>query len=304
MSNKPLTMTGDLRAALETLRSLLRQIRFSGPFEPQELSRGNSKELLSILNFVFTGYSRIFTIWTSSVGYDMQGARGDATKFIGQIYKLMRAELNYRPVLDVNQLLSNKFAERKVHFLCDVIRFAKRTHNDLAKQSSVRARRPAAALSPGRARLPQVGVVRHESRASSEFHSLFDEPQPSPVPVPLSAPMPLPAVAPEYHPEYSMDPESVPQPAPAPSAYSDLPTALSEKQYLSPLSSDFIENVNALESNFKKHDEIFKKHVELKGYLQKSHLERSHLSNGLKDMKLNQAKYQAPELDTFNVDVQ
>ena len=61
--------------------------------------------------------------------------------------------------------------------------------------------------------------------------------------------------------------------------------------------------------NFKKHDEIFQKHVEVKAnlereILEREILERSHLSNGLKDMKLNQVKYQSPELDTFNIDVQ
>ena len=282
MSNKPFTMTGDLRAALETLRSLLRQIRFPGPFDPQELAQGNVKELLGILNFVFTGYSRTFTVWTTSVGYDITGARGDTKKFITQIYKCMRGENNYRPVLDVNQLLSNKFAERKVHFLCDVIRFAKRTHNDLTKHMSIQARRPATAPSPGRARLPQVGVVRHEVRGSSEFRSLFEEPQPSPVPTPM------PAAAPEYHQEFATDPEEHPQPAPAPS-YSDMPTALSEKQYLSPFSSDIMENVHQLESNLKKHDMKF----------------NNQLENGLKDMNLDQND-QVPrcDLDTVNIDVQ
>eukprot|EP00743_Colponemidia_sp_Colp-15_P007729 GILK01008369.1.p1 GENE.GILK01008369.1~~GILK01008369.1.p1 ORF type:complete len:583 (+),score=127.39 GILK01008369.1:33-1751(+) len=124
--------TGDIGNNIEKLRVELRQIRYPGEVDSTGLAEGRPTAILPILHWIWLGFSRFVARSVNEKGYELY-TKSD-TRFLEGVYKLLRTEYHYNPSLTTAQFLSQGFSERKVLFCIDVIRIAKKVHNELFRQ--------------------------------------------------------------------------------------------------------------------------------------------------------------------------
>jgi len=129
-----MSTTGDIGGNIEKLKMLVRGLRYPlGELDEVGLFHGKPAALLPILHHVFLDFSKYFVKFLNDRGYEHLNSKSDL-RFIEIVYRCLRHDLNYRPLLTTNQFFASGFAERKILFIQDVVRLARKTHNDLAAQ--------------------------------------------------------------------------------------------------------------------------------------------------------------------------
>jgi hypothetical protein len=95
-------MLGDLHSNVDKLKSQLRMLRFPiKDFMEEGVRCGKPIALLPILHYVFLQYSGKFVDFLREKRYELY-AKSDL-RFVEEIYKVLRKELNYRPTLSTTQ---------------------------------------------------------------------------------------------------------------------------------------------------------------------------------------------------------
>jgi len=134
--------TGDLRNNVEKLRQELRGTCVDeSAVEWAGVAEGNPVALLPILHKVLLDDSHLVARYLANRGYQLFPTND--RKFLEGVFRIARSEFSYKMHLTLDQFLSQGFAERKIIFVCDVIKLCKRLATDLErtrKSSHVRSR--------------------------------------------------------------------------------------------------------------------------------------------------------------------
>ncbi|KAJ3132945.1 Centrosomal protein of 44 kDa [Physocladia obscura] len=140
--------TGDIRNSIVRVQSELKPLLYSGPFDIPSLTKGDPSSFLPLIHFILlesdsasassSSSSSNSTANISLVRYFASKnhnlyAKRDG-RFIDCVYKLLRDEFNYKPVLSREQFFSNGFAERKLLFVLDLARMVKNLRTDLERK--------------------------------------------------------------------------------------------------------------------------------------------------------------------------
>ncbi|KAK6493149.1 centrosomal protein of 44 kDa [Huso huso] len=122
--------TGDLKGCLRKLHQQLRSLNYDRDVDYAGLARGDPASLLPILSHAFISYSSYLA--EHLVGCRVELAGKNDLRFIETVYKVLRDQFHYKPVLSKQQILQCGYAERKINILCDIISFVTKKHKELA----------------------------------------------------------------------------------------------------------------------------------------------------------------------------
>ncbi|XP_078288240.1 centrosomal protein of 44 kDa isoform X2 [Rhinoraja longicauda] len=123
--------TGDLRGSLRKLEQGLRSLNYPQDIDCNGLAKGNPAAFLPIVSYAFTSYSTYVTEQLIASGVELAGKND--TRFLDAVYKVLRDEFQYKPLLLKDQFLHCGFAERKIQLLCDIISIVTKRHKDLIR---------------------------------------------------------------------------------------------------------------------------------------------------------------------------
>mmetsp|Transcript_4284 Transcript_4284/g.9266 ORF Transcript_4284/g.9266 Transcript_4284/m.9266 type:complete len:945 (+) Transcript_4284:602-3436(+) len=124
--------TGDLRNNLEKLRSELRNTCVKEEeIELEAIARGEPIGFLPLLHKVLLDNSLLIARFLSEQGYQLYHISD--RPFLEGVFRVVRNEFSYKPSLTLDQFLSSGFAERKIIFVCDVIKLCRRKAEELAR---------------------------------------------------------------------------------------------------------------------------------------------------------------------------
>ncbi|KAJ3209708.1 Centrosomal protein of 44 kDa [Entophlyctis luteolus] len=134
-------VTGDLRNSIAKLQMELRALAYTGAFDPDSILAGNPTAFLPLIHFVLLDSSDSAVVggevsipqYFASRNHVLYAKRDG--RFIDSVYKLLRDEFNYKPVLSRDQFFSNGFAERKMQFVIDVVRMVRNLRVDLGRRA-------------------------------------------------------------------------------------------------------------------------------------------------------------------------
>ena len=86
---------------------------------------------LPLINYVLLQYSKPVALWVIDNGLDLMGKND--SKFMELVYKLVRVHFGFNPTITLPQFFSSGFAERKLIFTADLIKYVKDKHKELAR---------------------------------------------------------------------------------------------------------------------------------------------------------------------------
>ena len=122
--------TGDLKNNLRKLISELKQINYpQTELNLKGIAQGIPKAFLPIVHHVFLDYSISLAQYFASKEYEFYGKTD--SRFMETVYKVLRDEFGYKPQLTREQFLTIGFAERKIIFLCAILKLLRERHNEL-----------------------------------------------------------------------------------------------------------------------------------------------------------------------------
>ncbi|KAI9142007.1 Centrosomal spindle body, CEP44-domain-containing protein [Paraphysoderma sedebokerense] len=122
--------TGDIANNIQKVIRELNSLNYHGVVDIS--SKGVPSNFLLFIHHIVLEYSPYISQFVSSKGFDLHGKKDKA--FLETIYKLLRDEFNYKPVLSKDQFFTNAFAERKLLFISDLARIIKQKHQLLVKE--------------------------------------------------------------------------------------------------------------------------------------------------------------------------
>jgi len=111
--------TGDLRNNLYKLQSKLKKIEFHGYLNSMSLGKGDPESFLPLFHYILLDALPLVADYFASRGYNLYGKKD--SRFIECVYKLLRDEFTYKPVITKEQFFSLGFSERKIILTCDII---------------------------------------------------------------------------------------------------------------------------------------------------------------------------------------
>ncbi|XP_030047395.1 centrosomal protein of 44 kDa isoform X2 [Microcaecilia unicolor] len=122
--------TGDIKGCLRKLEQGLRLLSYPRDVDYTGLFKGDPAAFLPMVSYAFSSYSNYVAeiLVDSDLGFT---AKSDL-RFIEAIYKVLRDQFQYKPVLTKQQFLQCGFAERKMQIVCDIIKFVTKKHKELA----------------------------------------------------------------------------------------------------------------------------------------------------------------------------
>ncbi|XP_059500854.1 centrosomal protein of 44 kDa isoform X4 [Stegostoma tigrinum] len=129
--------TGDLKGALRKLEQGVRSLNYPQDIDYNGLAKGDPAAYLPIISYAFTSYSTCVTEQLLTSGVELT-AKNDS-RFLDAVYKLLRDQFHYKPLLLKDQFLHYGFAERKMQFSCDIINFVMKRHKELSSLHKVKA---------------------------------------------------------------------------------------------------------------------------------------------------------------------
>ncbi|MBN3279104.1 CEP44 protein, partial [Polyodon spathula] len=94
------------------------------------LARGDPASFLPIVSHAFISYSSYLADYL--VGCRVELAGKNDLRFVETVYKVLRDQFHYKPVLSKQQILQCGYAERKINILCDIISLVTKKHKELA----------------------------------------------------------------------------------------------------------------------------------------------------------------------------
>ncbi|XP_021250150.1 centrosomal protein of 44 kDa isoform X2 [Numida meleagris] len=115
------------------------EIRDSSSIAPghQRLVKGDPAAFLPIISYSFTSFSTY--IAELLVKCDVELTAKSDLRFIEAIYKLLRDQFHYKPILTKEQFLQIGFAERKMQIVCDVINCVVKKHKELSSLNKAKS---------------------------------------------------------------------------------------------------------------------------------------------------------------------
>ncbi|XP_072904118.1 centrosomal protein of 44 kDa isoform X1 [Hemitrygon akajei] len=122
--------TGDLRGSLRKLEQGLRSLNYPQDIDYNGLAKGDPAAFLPIMSYAFTSYSTYVTEQLIASGVELAGKND--TRFLDAVYKVLRDQFQYKPLLLKEQFLHCGFAERKIQLLCDIISLVTKKHKELS----------------------------------------------------------------------------------------------------------------------------------------------------------------------------
>ncbi|NXX90596.1 CEP44 protein, partial [Centropus bengalensis] len=129
--------TGDLKGSLRKIEQGLRLINYPKDVDYTMLLKGDPAAFLPIISYSFTSFSTY--IAELLVKCDVELTAKSDLRFIEAIYKLLRDQFHYKPILTKEQFLQFGFAERKMQIVCDIINSVVKKHKELRNLSKVKS---------------------------------------------------------------------------------------------------------------------------------------------------------------------
>ncbi|NXC48759.1 CEP44 protein, partial [Penelope pileata] len=129
--------TGDLKGSLGKIEQGLRLLNYPRDVDYTVLVKGDPAAFLPIVSYSFTSFSTY--IAELLVKCDVELTAKSDLRFIEAIYKLLRDQFHYKPILTKEQFLQIGFAERKMQIVCDIINCVVKKHKELSNLSKVKS---------------------------------------------------------------------------------------------------------------------------------------------------------------------
>ncbi|NXJ53792.1 CEP44 protein, partial [Spizaetus tyrannus] len=129
--------TGDLKGSLRKIEQGLRLLNYPRDVDYTVLVKGDPAAFLPIISYCFTSFST--HIAELLVKCNVELAAKSDLRFIEAIYKLLRDQFQYKPILTKQQFLQFGFAERKMQIVCDIINCVVKKHKELSNSNKVKS---------------------------------------------------------------------------------------------------------------------------------------------------------------------
>ncbi|XP_078222377.1 centrosomal protein of 44 kDa isoform X11 [Callithrix jacchus] len=129
--------TGDLKRSLRNLEQVLRLLNYPEEVDCVGLIKGDTAASLPIISYSFTSYSPYVTELIMESNVELI-AKNDL-RFIDAVYKLLRDQFNYKPILTKKQFIQCGFAERKIQIVCDILNCVMKKHKELSSLQKKKA---------------------------------------------------------------------------------------------------------------------------------------------------------------------
>ncbi|XP_053258680.1 centrosomal protein of 44 kDa isoform X2 [Podarcis raffonei] len=104
---------------------------------PKMLAKGDPSAFLPIISYCFTSFSTY--IAELLVESDVKLMAKNDLRFIDAVYKVLRDQFQYKPVLSKQQFLQYGFAERKIQIVCDIMNSVYKRHKELSNMNKVKS---------------------------------------------------------------------------------------------------------------------------------------------------------------------
>ncbi|KAM4674390.1 centrosomal protein of 44 kDa isoform 2-T4 [Amazona ochrocephala] len=122
--------TGDLKGSIRKIEQGLRLINYPRDVDYTLLIKGDPAAFLPLISYSFTCFSTY--IAELLVKCDVELTAKSDLRFVEAIYKLLRDQFQYKPILTKQQFLQFGFAERKMQIVCDIINCVVKKHKELS----------------------------------------------------------------------------------------------------------------------------------------------------------------------------
>ncbi|XP_006882330.1 PREDICTED: centrosomal protein of 44 kDa [Elephantulus edwardii] len=122
--------TGDLKRSLRNLEQVLRSLNYPKEVNCVGLIKGDPAASLPIISYSLTSYSPYIAELLIDSNVELI-AKNDL-RFIDAVYKLLRDQFNYKPILTKKQFLQCGFAEWKIQIICDILNCVMKKHKELS----------------------------------------------------------------------------------------------------------------------------------------------------------------------------
>ncbi|XP_058525964.1 centrosomal protein of 44 kDa [Ochotona princeps] len=123
---------GDLKRSLRNLEQVLRTLNYPNEVDSAGLMKGDAAASLPIISYSLTSYSPYVTELLMDSNVELI-AKNDV-RFVDTVYKLLRDQFNYKPILTKKQFIQCGFAEWKIQITCDILNFVMKKHKELSGQ--------------------------------------------------------------------------------------------------------------------------------------------------------------------------
>lgn len=130
--------TGDLNGTLRRMEQGLRLLNYPRDVDYTVLVKGDPAGFLPIISYCFTSFSTHIAELLVKRGVELT-AKSDL-RFIEAVYKFLRDQFHYKPILTKEQFLQVGFAERKMQIVCDIINCVVKKHKELNNSSKVKSK--------------------------------------------------------------------------------------------------------------------------------------------------------------------
>uniref|UniRef100_A0A8D0H0V7 Centrosomal protein of 44 kDa n=1 Tax=Sphenodon punctatus TaxID=8508 RepID=A0A8D0H0V7_SPHPU len=127
--------TGDIKGNLRKIEQGLRLLNYPRDVDYTGFVKGDPSAFLPIISYCFTSFSTC--IAELLVESDVELTAKSDLRFIEAIYKLLRDQFQYKPVLTKQQFLQCGFAERKIQIVCDIISSVLKRHKELSSSNKL-----------------------------------------------------------------------------------------------------------------------------------------------------------------------
>ncbi|KAL0223975.1 hypothetical protein P9112_003365 [Eukaryota sp. TZLM1-RC] len=117
---------------MRRLQADLRSLKYPEDVDYGSASQGSPIPFLPVLSYCLVKYSRPVTQDFLSKGYALSPSNDSS--FVQTLYKILRNEFDYNPVLSPSQFLTKGYTEKRTQMVLDIIRIIK-SHNQQLQQS-------------------------------------------------------------------------------------------------------------------------------------------------------------------------
>ncbi|XP_042322472.1 centrosomal protein of 44 kDa isoform X2 [Sceloporus undulatus] len=157
--------TGDLKGNLRKIEQGLRHLNYPRDVNYTGLAKGDPSVFLPIISYCFTSFSTHIT--ELLVESDVELTAKNDLRFIEAVYKLLRDQFQYKPILSKQQFLHCGFAERKIQIVCDIISLVYKRDKELSSVNKVKsqARKRTCSIKPQ----PKADCSNHLDSAPMDF---------------------------------------------------------------------------------------------------------------------------------------
>ncbi|XP_008564552.1 PREDICTED: centrosomal protein of 44 kDa [Galeopterus variegatus] len=122
--------TGDVKRSLRNLEQVLRLLNYPKEVDCAGLIKGDTAASLPIISYSLTSYSPYVTELLMESNIELIGKND--LRFIDGVYKLLRDQFHYKPILTKKQFIQCGFAEWKIQIVCDVLNCVMKKHKELS----------------------------------------------------------------------------------------------------------------------------------------------------------------------------